>query len=156
MIVDLQLHNKTVVVIGGGTEGSRKVRGLLDQNCRIIVITNRTNRYLSTLQSQHKISVVKSRLSDAKIFNFKNVYLIIAATNNKMLNRTLVNKGRKMHAFAYASDDPQYSDFSYLSLIRLGKDSQIGISTSGRSPIVSRRIRIRAERSLRKIYSLNE
>lgn len=153
LIVDLRLYNKIVIVIGGGIEGSRKVRGLLNQNCKIIVITNRMNRYLSSLQNQNKISVIKSRLANAKLIlnDYKNINLIIAATNDKMLNRSLVNKARQMNVFAYASDDPQYSDFSYLSLIPLRDGSQIGISTSGRSPILSRRIRIRAERILQKM-----
>jgi precorrin-2 dehydrogenase/sirohydrochlorin ferrochelatase len=155
LIVDLQLYNKIAIVIGGGIEGSRKVRGLLNQNCKIIVITNRMNRYLSSLQNQNKISVIKSRLADAKLIldDYKNINLIIAATNDKILNRSLVNKARHMHVFAYASDDPQYSDFSYLSLIPLRDGSQVGISTSGRSPILSRRIRIRAERILQKMES---
>jgi precorrin-2 dehydrogenase / sirohydrochlorin ferrochelatase len=77
MIVDLHLHNKTVLVIGGGIEGSRKVRGLLDQNCKIIVITNRMNRYLTSLQMQHEISVIKSKLTDAERFldNSEDFYL---------------------------------------------------------------------------------
>ena len=81
MIVDLNLNNKTVVVIGGGIEGSRKVRGLLDQNCNIVVITNRTNRYLSNLEKQGKLSIVKSKLTNAKMIldNYKNLFLIIAA-----------------------------------------------------------------------------
>jgi precorrin-2 dehydrogenase/sirohydrochlorin ferrochelatase len=153
LIVDLRLYNKIVIVIGGGIEGSRKVRGLLNQNCKIIVITNRMNRYLSSLQNQNKITVIKSRLANAKLIldDYKNINLIIAATNDKRLNRSLVIKARRMHVFAYASDDPQYSDFSYLSLIPLRDGSQIGISTSGRSPILSRRIRIRAERILQKM-----
>ena len=138
LIVDLRLYNKIVIVIGGGIEGSRKVRGLLNQNCKIIVITNRMNRYLSSLQNQNKISVIKSRLANAKLIldDYKNINLIIAATNDKILNRSLVNKARRMHVFAYASDDLQYSDFYYLSLIPLRDGSQIGISTSGESNII--------------------
>ena len=92
MIIDLRLYNKTVIVIGGGIEGSRKVRGLLDQNCKIIVIIDRINRYLSSLQNQNKISVIKSRLTNAKLIldDYKNINLIIAATNDKILNRSLV------------------------------------------------------------------
>jgi precorrin-2 dehydrogenase/sirohydrochlorin ferrochelatase len=156
MIV-LNLNNKTIVVIGGGIEGSRKVRGLLDQNCNIVVITNRTNRYLSNLQKQGKLSIVKSKLTNAKMIldNYKDFFLIIAATNDKILNQLLVNRGRQIGAFAYASDDPPYSDFSYLSLISIGYGCQIGISTSGRSPIMARRIRMRAERVLHRIFNHN-
>jgi precorrin-2 dehydrogenase/sirohydrochlorin ferrochelatase len=155
MIVDLYLNNKTVVVVGGGIEGSHKVRGLVDQNCNIIVIINRTNRYLSNLEKQGKISIVKSKLTNAKMIldNYKDLFLIIAATNDKILNQLLVDRGRQIGAFAYASDDPQYSDFSYLSLIPMGYGCQIGISTSGRSPIMARRIRIRAERALHRIFN---
>lgn len=155
MIVDIQLNHKTVIVIGGGIEGSRKVRGLLDQNCNIIVITNRTNKYLLSLEKQGKIKIIKSKLTSAKIIldNYKDLYLIIAATNDRILNRLLVDKGRQMHAFAYAADDPQYSDFSYLSLIPVGYGCQVGISTSGRSPILARSIRIRGERILHRMLN---
>ncbi|MGI0035833.1 MAG: NAD(P)-dependent oxidoreductase, partial [Nitrososphaera sp.] len=34
MIVDLNLKGKHAVVIGGGTEGVRKVKGLLGQGCK--------------------------------------------------------------------------------------------------------------------------
>ena len=52
LIVDLNLADKNVMVIGGGTEGIRKVRGLLDQNCKITVISNRLNRFLTDLEKQ--------------------------------------------------------------------------------------------------------
>jgi precorrin-2 dehydrogenase / sirohydrochlorin ferrochelatase len=155
MIVDIQLNHKTVIVIGGGIEGSRKVRGLLDQKCNMIVITNRTNKYLLSLEKQGKIKITKSKLTNAKIIldNYKDLYLIIAATNDRILNRLLVDKGSQMHAFAYAADDPQYSDFSYLSLIPVGYGYQVGISTSGRSPILARSIRIRGERILHRMLN---
>ncbi|MGZ5470497.1 MAG: NAD(P)-dependent oxidoreductase, partial [Nitrososphaeraceae archaeon] len=49
MIVDLNLAGKNVIVIGGGVEGIRKVRGLLGQNCNITVISERLNSYLEEL-----------------------------------------------------------------------------------------------------------
>ena len=52
MIVDLDLHGKSVIVIGSGIEVLRKIRGLLGQDCNIVVITNRLNRHLSYL-SEH-------------------------------------------------------------------------------------------------------
>lgn len=72
-------------------------------------------------------------------------------TDDKELNRRLVEKGRKMGAFVYAVDDPTVSDFSYASIINIEDVMQIAVSTSGRSPIMARRIRIRAERVLRRV-----
>jgi len=56
-----------------------------------------------------------------------------------------------MGALSYAVDDPSVSDFSYASIINIEGILQIAISTSGRSPIVARRFRIKAERVLKRL-----
>jgi precorrin-2 dehydrogenase/sirohydrochlorin ferrochelatase len=152
LLVDLNLHSKKVIVIGGGTEGTRKVRGLVGQNSRIIVISPRMNRYLKDLESRGEIMTIVSKVRDINILdNYEDVFLVIAATDDKELNRRLVKKGRTMGAFVYAVDDPTISDFSYASIINIEDVMQIAVSTSGRSPIMARRIRIRAERVLRRL-----
>jgi len=152
LLVDLNLYNKKVIVIGGGTEGTRKVRGLVGQNSKIIVLSPRLNRYLRDLESRGEIIITVSKVRDVNVLdNYECVFLIIAATDDKELNRRLVKKGRSMGAFVYAVDDPAVSDFSYASIINIEDVMQIAVSTSGRSPIMARRIRIRAERVLRRL-----
>ena len=152
MIVDLNLVDKHVMVIGGGTEGSRKIRGLLGQNCKITVISNRLNRYLRNLEKQGKIEIVKTKLKDASILdNYKNQFLVLAATSDRSLNRKLVEKGRSMGSFVYAADDPRFSDFSYASIINIEGILQVAISTYGKSPIMARKLRIKLERILNRI-----
>jgi precorrin-2 dehydrogenase/sirohydrochlorin ferrochelatase len=138
-------------VLGGGTEGVRKVRGLLGQNCKITVISNHLSRYLMELEEEGEINTVKTQIKDAGILeNYKNVFLLLASTNNKTLNRELVERGRAMGSFVYASDDPRYSDFSYTSIINIEGIIQVAVSTFGKSPIMARRIRIKLERLLNK------
>ncbi len=152
MIVDLNLNRKHVLVLGGGNEGARKVHGLLDQNCKITVVCNRLNRYLSQLREQGRIEVVKTKIKDAsELDNYNSLYLVLAATNDKSLNRMLVEKARSMRLFVYAVDDPDISDFSYASIINIEGIMQVAISTSGKSPIMSRKVRIKAERVLRRV-----
>jgi len=152
LIVDLNLKGKHAVVIGGGTEGVRKIRGLSGQDCKITVISNRANRFLIDQEARGKIRFVKAKLHDASILdNYKDAFLVLAATNDRELNRRLVEKGRLMKAFVYAADDPAMSDFSYASLVNIEGTVQVGISTSGKSPIMARKIRIKIERILRKI-----
>ena len=140
------------MVIGGGTEGSRKIRGLLGQNCKITVISNRLNRYLRSLERQGKIEIVKIKLKDASILdNYENQFLVLAATSDRSLNRKLVEKGRSMGSFVYAADDPQFSDFSYTSIINIEGILQVAISTYGKSPIMARKLRIKLERILHRI-----
>ena len=139
-------------MLGGGNEGARKVHGLLDQNCKITVICNRLNRYLSQLREQGRIEVVKTKIKDASVLdNYDSLFLVLAATNDKLLNRMLVEKARSMRLFVYAVDDPDISDFSYASIINIEGIMQVAISTSGKSPIMSRKVRIKAERVLRRV-----
>ena len=154
MIVDLNVNNKKAVVIGGGTEGLRKVHGLLDQGCEITVITSRLNKELRSMSHDRKIKLIKRRIKDATVLDkFKDIFLILAATDNRQLNRKLVMKGRTMGAFVYAADDPLMSDFSYTSLVNIEGLVQVAISTSGKSPIMARKIRMKAERMLNKVIS---
>ena len=154
MIVDLNVNNKKAVVIGGGTEGLRKVHGLLDQGCEITVITSRLNKELRSMSHDRKIKLIKRRIKDATVLDkFNDIFLILAATDDRQLNRKLVKKGRTMGAFVYAADDPLMSDFSYTSLVNIEGLVQVAISTSGKSPIMARKIRMKAERMLNKIIS---
>ena len=151
MIVDLNLAGKNVIVIGGGVEGVRKVKGLLGQNCKITVISERLNSYLEELAQQKKIEIVKMKIKNANVLdNYQNLFLVLAATDNKELNRKIVEKGRSMMSFVYAADDPPVSDFSYASIINIEGIMQVAISTFGKSPIMARRLRIKTERILRR------
>ena len=143
------------MVIGGGTEGLRKIHGLLDQECEITVITSRLNNQLKKMMADGRIKLIKSRIKDVEILDgFRNVFLILAATDDKVLNRKLVEKGRSMRAFVYAADDPKISDFSYASLVNVEGLIQVAISTSGKSPIMARKIRMKIERMVHK--SIND
>jgi precorrin-2 dehydrogenase/sirohydrochlorin ferrochelatase len=157
LIVDLNLKGKHVLVIGGGTEGVRKVNALLGQGCRITVISNRFNKYLREQEEAGKIETVKARLKDAEILNsYDHPFLVLASTDDKALNRKLCQKGREMGAFVYSVDDPPYSDFSYASIINIEGVMQVAISTSGKSPIMARQVRMRAERILKRIIKKSD
>lgn len=157
MLVDLNLNGKQVIIIGGGTEGLRKLRGLEDQNCEIILITNRLNKVIKSLQERGKLSLRKEYVIDTSFLkDYKNPFLVLACTNNKLLNRAIVKEASLMGALSYAVDDPSVSGFSYASIINIEGILQIAISTSGRSPIVARRFRIKAERVLRRLISKSD
>jgi len=152
LIVDLNIKGKHAIVIGGGTEGIRKVRALLGQDCKITVISNRFNRFMIEQSELGKIELVKAKLRDANILdNYGDAFLVLAATNDRELNRRIIERGRSLRAFVYAADDPAVSDFSYASVINIEEIVQIAISTSGKSPLMARKIRIKAERVLRRI-----
>jgi precorrin-2 dehydrogenase/sirohydrochlorin ferrochelatase len=134
-------------------EGGRKVRGLLGQNCYITVIGDHFDAYLTELASKGQIQTIKAKVDDATILgNYDDsLFLLLACTDDRSLNRKLVEKGRSLGAFVYSVDDPSHSDFSYASIINIEGVMQVAISTSGKSPIMARQVRIKAERVLKRV-----
>ncbi len=152
MIVDINIQGKNVVVIGGGVEGTRKVKALLGQGCNITVISNRFNKYLSSLAEEGKIKVIKMKVSDPNILEMLDKpFLVLATTDDKGLNRRIVEKARSIGALAYAADDPSVSDFIHPAVINIADTLFIAISTKGSSPAMARMLRIKAERILKRI-----
>ena len=54
MIVDLNLHDKTVIIIGGGNEAQKRINSLLKQGCEILVISDYVNSQISKLVKAKK------------------------------------------------------------------------------------------------------
>tara|TARA_B100001123_G_C15233597_1_gene996190 strand:+ start:552 stop:1208 length:657 start_codon:yes stop_codon:yes gene_type:complete len=156
LIVDLHLNGKLVIVIGSGNEGMKKVSSLLTQDCEIIVISNSSNSQLEKYVKQGKIKFRKTKLNDANFLSKYKPYLVMATTTDKALNRKIVEKARKMKLYAYASDDPDVSDFAHPSVINVADTVQIAISTGGSSPAMARKIKLKAESYFKKNISSEE
>ena len=156
MIVDLNLKENLVIVVGGGTEGLRKVNSLLTQNCKILVISDKINTQLSKYKKEKKITFKKIKLKNTSFLSKYKPFLVMAATDDKQLNRKIVEKAKKMRCYVYAVDDPKVSDFSHPSVINIEDTVQIAISTGGKSPAMARKLRIEAEKIFKKIVNKEE
>ena len=150
MIVDLNLKGNLVIVVGGGAEGYKKVNSLLTQNCKILVISDKVNTQLSNYIKQKKIQFKKSKLKDANFILKYKPFLVMATTNDKELNRKIIQKAKKMKCYVYASDDPEVSDFAHPSVINIEDTVQIAISTGGRSPAMARKLKLQTEKIFKK------
>ena len=156
LIVDLHLKGKLVIVVGSGNEGMKKVSSLLTQDCEILVISNSSNSQLEKYVKQRKIKFKKIKLKDASFLSKYKPYLVMATTTDRTLNRKIVEKASKMKSYAYASDDPEVSDFAHPSVINIADTVQIAISTGGSSPAMARKIKLKAESYFKKNISNEE
>ena len=156
LIVDLHLNGKLVIVIGSGNEGMKKVNSLLTQDCKILVISNSSNSQLEKHVKQGRIKFKKVKLKNANFLTNYKPYVVMATTTDRELNRKIVEKARKMKSYAYASDDPEVSDFAHPSVINVADTVQIAISTGGSSPAMARKIKLKAESYFKKNISNEE
>ena len=151
MIVDLNLKGNLVIVVGGGQEGLKKINSLLTQDCKILLISDKTNQQILNYVRQKKITFKKMKLKGADFLSKYKPFMVMATTDDKELNRKIVEKAKQMRCYAYAADDPLVSDFSHPSAINIEDTVQIAISTGGRSPAMARKIRMQAEKVFKKI-----
>ena len=151
LIVDLNLKGNLVIVVGGGAEGYKKVNSLLTQNCKILVISDKVNTQLSNYIKQKKIRFKKTKLKDTSFLLKYKPFLVMATTNDKELNRKIIQKAKKMKCYVYAADDPEVSDFAHPSVINIEDTIQIAISTGGRSPAMARKLKLQTEKIFKKI-----
>jgi len=150
LIVDLNLKGNLVIVIGGGAEGYKKVNSLLTQNCKILVISDKVNTQLSNYIKQKKITFKKINLKDTSFLSKYKPFLVMATTNDRELNRKIIQKAKKMKCYVYAADDPEVSDFAHPSVINIEDTIQIAISTGGRSPAMARKLKLQTEKIFKK------
>ena len=153
LIVDLHLKGNLVIVIGSGNEGMKKVNSLFTQDCKILVISNKSNSQIEKYVKQGKIQFKKTKLNDATFLSKYKPYMVMATTSDITLNRKIVEKARRMKSYAYASDDPEVSDFAHPSVINIADTVQIAVSTGGSSPAMARKIRLKMESFLKKNIS---
>ena len=125
----------------------------MTQDCEILVISSNSNPQIEKYTKQKKIKFKKIKLNDASFLSKYKPYLVMATTTDKALNRKIVEKARKMKSYAYASDDPEISDFSHPSVINIADTVQVGISTGGSSPAMARKIKLKVESFLKKNIS---
>jgi len=151
LIVDFNLKGNLVIVVGGGAEGMKKVNSLLTQDCKILVISDKVNTQLANYIKQKKINFKKTKLKDSNFLSKYKPFLVMAATDDRELNRKIIQKAKKMKCFVYASDDPEISDFAHPSVINIEDTVQIAISTGGRSPAMARKLTLQAEKIFKKI-----
>jgi len=153
LIVDLNLHDKTVIVIGRGNEAQKRINSLLKQDCDILVISDSVNSQISKLVKAKKIKLKKQKIQDTKFISKFKPNMIITTTNDKKLNQKIINSAKRSRIIAYSSDNPEDSDFSNPAIIDFENMIQIAIFTGGRSPAMSKKIRIQSEKIFKKIIT---
>jgi len=151
MIINLNLENKKIIVIGGGSEAEKRIKSLLNEKCEIIVISDSINGSISKLVKTKQVKLKKQKIENMKFISELKPSLIITTTNDKKINQKIINYAKKKKIIAYSSDNPEDSDFSNAAIIDFEKMIQIAIFTGGQSPAMSKKIKTKAENALKKV-----
>jgi precorrin-2 dehydrogenase/sirohydrochlorin ferrochelatase len=153
MIIDLNLQDKKIIIIGGGKEAQKRINSTLKQGCDITVISDTVNSQINKLIKAKKIKLIKQKITDTRFISKLKPDMIITTTNDKKINQKIINDAKRKKIIAYSSDNPEDSDFSNPSIIDFENIVQIAIFTGGKSPIMSKKIKDRSEKIFKKIIT---
>lgn len=135
------LTGRPVLVVGGGSVAARKIGLLLKANAQVRIVARQLNEELSELERQNKVLWI------AKEFNaeqMRTVMLVIAATNDEILNHRIFHLAESQHKLVNVVDDQPHCSFIFPSIIDRNP-IQIAISSGGKAPVFARLLREKLE-----------
>lgn len=133
----LELQGEKVLVVGGGAVALRKIDTLLEYGARVHVIAKELKPPLNAYVDEGKIKSIGQEFEEETLTGF---FLVIAATNNRELNSRIGKMAKEMGLLVNAVDQPVDCNFIVPSVLRRG-DLQVAVSTSGKSPVIARKVR---------------
>ena len=137
----VDLNDKTVLVVGGGPVAARKARVLLDYGPRVLVCAP---RFVPELEQLSGAELLRQPFVPDLL---EGVSLAIAATDDRVLNRTVAQLCRKRAIPVNVADSREESTFLFPAVVRRGRLS-VGISTGGASPAAAAHVRRTLEEQL--------
>lgn len=130
----VDLHDKAVVIIGGGQVAARKAKTLLDFTSHITVIAPDICEDLASLPNA---AIQRKPFANADLLG---AYLAIAATDNRELNSRIAEFCHANGILVDVADSREDSTFLFPSVVSRGRLT-VGISSGGASPTASRYLR---------------
>ena len=147
--VFLNLKEKKCVVVGGGQVALRKAKVFLEHGASIKVISPALCSELKHLAQNGTIHVLERNYQPGDL---KGAFIAVVATSDADTNRKVTEEAKRQGILANVVDDPGQSDFITSSYLRRG-NLTIAISTNGKSPALSRKIRTRLEEDFGEEYA---
>jgi precorrin-2 dehydrogenase/sirohydrochlorin ferrochelatase len=135
--INLDVRDRSCLVVGGGGVGERKVRTLLDCGALVTVVTTEATEYLEKLASAGDIEL---KMKGYEQDDLQDRFLVIGATDNEALNKQISKDANECGLLCNIADRPEACNFVLPAIVRQG-DLLIAISTSNKSPAVARRTR---------------
>lgn len=137
----LDIKGKKCKVIGGGRVAERKVTALLEYGAIVEVISPWVTDKLLKYYNENKIILVQRNYIYGDL---ENSYLVFAATNDQKVNELCIKECKENRILLNVVDHPKMCDFIVPANVNRG-DLNISISTNGKSPMLSRKIRLELE-----------
>lgn len=164
MFVDLS--EKQILCIGGGTIAARRIRTLTKFTDHLIVMAPEICEEMRELLRQFPIMWIQKKMKAEEVIaignviheksaeinacekmdlNFQDIYMVLVATNDHELNHAIVKACKKRGVLVNTCDDKSQCDF-YFPAVTEVDGVIIGLNSGGEDPKKVRRVRKKIEK----------
>ncbi|MBI5918442.1 MAG: uroporphyrinogen-III C-methyltransferase [Nitrosomonadales bacterium] len=142
----LKLKGQTCLVVGGGNVGARKAAVLRDAGAEVRVVAP---EIVAELRDEPGIECIQARFQHAHL---DGVSLVIAATDDREVNRQVSELARKSELPVNVVDDPELCSFIMPAILDRSP-LMVAFSSGGASPVLTRMMRGKLETVIPQNYS---
>ncbi len=142
--VCLDLHDRLVVIVGGGKTAESKAITLLRYGADVLVVSPQVTPALDALVAE---GLVEHEERGYVRGDLAGAFLVVCATDSDETNRAVYQEAESLGCLVNVVKDPDLRNFIVPTVVKRGP-LQIAISTCGAAPAVAKKIR----RDLEKQY----
>ena len=146
--VFLKITDRPCLVVGGGKVAARKVRLLARAGASITLVSPALCDEVAAAVKKGTVRHVERGFQDDDL---DGVILVIAATDDAALNRSVSELARRQRIPVNVVDSPALCSFIMPSIIDRSP-LQVAVSTGGKSPVLARLLRARLESFIPAAY----
>lgn len=138
--VFLRLDKLNVLVVGGGFVGWEKISFMYKHawNGNVKVVAPEIKEEIIALSQQYENLIYTHKKFDES--DLEGIDIVIVATADNELNRSIHQKAKAQGKVVNVADTPALCDFYLSSVVKKG-DLKVAISSNGKSPTLTKRMR---------------
>ncbi|MEQ5320716.1 siroheme synthase CysG [Providencia rettgeri] len=140
----VDVRTRKVVLIGGGVVAARKAELLIKAQADLVVISP---TLCTQLQAEHQQNKFVWLAEDYQSIHLDDAFLVIAATDDALLNETVFYDANERKIFVNVVDDQPLCSFIVPSIIDRSPVI-VAISSGGTAPVLARLLREKLETML--------
>ncbi|HEV8462646.1 MAG TPA: bifunctional precorrin-2 dehydrogenase/sirohydrochlorin ferrochelatase [Gaiellaceae bacterium] len=129
----IDVTGRDCLVVGGGRVADEKVQGLLACGAEVTVVAPEVDDAICALP----VHVLERPFTSSDVVGR---FLVIAATNDRSVNRLVSRVADERQTLCNVADDPELCNFILPALVRR-EPIVVGVSTGGASPALAQRLR---------------
>ena len=142
----LDIGNIKFLIVGAGNIALAKLESLLEFKADVKIVSKDKIEQINELIVENNIKYTEKNYDKSDLEGFD---IIIAATNDNLVNQEIKKDAKDLGILINIVDDPQNSDFIFGASVKK-ENIMVSIGTSGMSPVLARMLKKQINLSLLK------